>query len=91
MKSRFFIISIILFAIIFAVSNIVTYQHESPFDGSDYTGWPFRYYEYFGPESSISPAGRYFMPLFLIIDIVIILFVSMVISYLISRFTSKDN
>ena len=67
MSKKKIILVIIIFAFTFFISDVLTYQHDSPADGSDYRGWPIRYYEYFGGECYPGPCssrGRGFMPIF---------------------------
>lgn len=83
--------TVILFVFIFAISNIITYQHNSPFDGADYTGWPARFYEYNTGGGLAGATGRGFMPLLLIADILIVLAISITIVYLVNLIMKRKK
>ncbi|HEU5291900.1 MAG TPA: hypothetical protein VFU05_14720 [Cyclobacteriaceae bacterium] len=75
--------TIIIFIILLIVLSIGTIKIESPSDGNDLIGFPFRFYEYLGGKRTPEPLTRYIINYTnLIIDTVIIGIASILIEIL---------
>lgn len=78
----------LLFAFVFAATQLLTCSFESPSDGNDYVGWPFRYYEYFGGKGGFGFRLNFIL---LLSDIALLLLFCWLIAWFLTKWRGSSN